>query len=208
MKGYVSSVKERGIKLNNYSFYIDFTPSLDRKGGKTKPDEGMLMLATRSTRRQLLHLPCAHAWWPWAGWPASALLPCWGGSGVASPAPTAQAEGSHDRHLLSLRGLMIQVLMYFLVGCRSNKERGRWKSNVFACLPPRWLQERAPGGTRGEAGQKVWQVRTGRWPPPLGACVSSAHGQLWSLLLRAPPTPPSSSSLGLNLAFLHFVADA
>lgn len=137
------------------------------------------MLAARSARRQLLHVPRANAPWLWAGWSASALLPCHGGSGAASPPRTAPAEGSPDRHLLSLWGLMIRVLMYFQVRCHSNQETGRWKSNASACLPPLGLPEKVPGGTRGEAGHKVWQVRTGRWPhiwrPACPLCVDSSE---------------------------------
>lgn len=127
----------------------------------------------------------------WAGWSAGLLLPCCRGSGVALP---AWAEGSCDSHLLSLAlwGLMIQVLMYFLVGCRSNWEIGRCKSTaptclrLPACLPPQGLWERAPGG-QGEARHKAWWERTGRWPqlwrcPVCPLCMDSSESCCWEAL--------------------------
>lgn len=95
------------------------------------------------------------------------------------------------------------------VGCPSNKEIGRWKPMAPTCLPqPPWgLHGMAPGGLEG---RKSWGLSGKDHEETLSvvACTPSVRGQIRIPWHRGPPTSPSSSSVGLNLEFLHFMVHA
>lgn len=155
----------------------------------------ILLSAVRSMRSQLLHQSGADrlAW---------SMVMCV--IGPPLPAHMVLAKGSCGTHLLSLAlwYLMMQLLMYFLVGCHSNEEIGSWKPTAPACL----CQPTCLEGWR-EAGHRVWQMRTGRWPHLWGhgilcmrgsePCCSQTH---WPLI--------PNLQVGLNLMYLHLRADA